>query len=102
SSAVPQDQRLVNWQGVLGLESVEEIYLNSAGAELRQAERFVFPGLSVTAYDGRDSQTRNLGGVNFGQQGFLEVLSSCGLIGSAARVADDALQLILAPNTPSG
>ncbi|KEZ74932.1 peptidase C69, partial [Pseudomonas syringae pv. syringae FF5] len=32
----------------------------------------------------------------------IEVLSSCGLIGSAANVADEALQLILAPNTPSG
>jgi hypothetical protein len=25
---------------------------------LRQAQRFVFPGLDVTAYDGNDSQTR--------------------------------------------
>ncbi|KPW94086.1 TldD/PmbA family protein [Pseudomonas syringae] len=102
SSAVPKDERLVNWQAVLGLETVEQIYLNSAGAELRQAQRFVFPGMSVTAYDGRDSQTRTLGGHNFGQQGGIEVLSSCGLIGSAANVADEALQLILAPNTPSG
>ncbi|MFH7439469.1 TldD/PmbA family protein, partial [Pseudomonas syringae pv. tagetis] len=77
-------------------------YLNSAGAELRQAQRLVFPGMSVKAYDGRDSQTRNLGGDKFGQQGGFEVLSSCGLIGSPARVADEALQLILAPNPPSG
>ncbi|MBN4173022.1 TldD/PmbA protein [Pseudomonas savastanoi pv. glycinea] len=102
SSAVPKDERLVNWQAVLGLETVEQIYLNTAGAELRQAQRFVFPGMSVTAYDGRDSQTRTLGGHNFGQQGGIEVLSSCGLIGSAANVADEALQLILALNTPSG
>ncbi|MCF8986506.1 TldD/PmbA family protein [Pseudomonas syringae] len=102
SRAVPADERLVNWQAILDLETVEQIYLNSAGAQLRQAQRFVFPGMSVTAYDGRDSQTRTLGGHNFGQQGGIEVLSSCGLIGSAANVADEALQLILAPNTPSG
>ncbi|WP_122575908.1 TldD/PmbA family protein [Pseudomonas viridiflava] len=102
STAVPKDERLVNWQAELGLETVEQIYFNTAGAELRQAQRFVFPGMSVTAYDGSDSQTRSLGGQNFGQQGGVEVLSNCGLIGAAATVADQALQLILAPNTPSG
>jgi len=102
SNSVPQDERLVSWQASLGLEMVEQIYLNSAGAEIRQAQRFVYPGMSVTAYDGQDSQTRTLGGDNFGQQGGIEVLSHCGLIGAATVVADQALQLILAPNTPTG
>ena len=102
SAAVPNDERLVNWQVNLGLENVEQIYLNNAGAEIRQAQRFVFPGLSVTAYDGQDSQTRSLGRDNFGQQGGVEVITSCGILGAAATVADQALQLIMAPNTPSG
>ncbi|WP_017902986.1 TldD/PmbA family protein [Pseudomonas asplenii] len=102
SSAVPRDERLVNWEVSLGVSHVEQIYLNSAGAELRQAQRFVFPGLSVTAFDGMDSQTRTLGRENFGQQGGAEVLGRSGLIGAGARVADQALQLLLAPNTPSG
>lgn len=102
SHAVPADERLVDWQASLGLEHVEQIYLNTAGAEIRQAQRFVYPGMTVTAYDGRDSQTRSLGRDNFGQQGGAEVMASCGLVGAAAQVADQALQLILAPNTPSG
>ncbi|WP_297834541.1 TldD/PmbA family protein [Pseudomonas sp.] len=102
SSAVPSDKRLVSWQVSLGLENVEQIYLNTAGAEIRQSQRYVYPGLSVTAYDGTDSQTRSFGRDNFGQQGGAEVISSCGLIGSAAQVANQALQLIMAPNTPSG
>jgi predicted Zn-dependent protease len=102
SAAVPADSRLVNWQVSLGLENVEQIYLNSAGAEIRQAQRFVFPGMSVTAYDGQDSQSRSLGRENFGQQGGAEVIAQCGLIGAAAKVADQALQLIMAPNTPQG
>ncbi|GFM50773.1 peptidase C69 [Pseudomonas cichorii] len=102
SNSVPKDERLVNWQAGLGLENVEQIYLNSAGAEIRQAQRFVFPGLTLTAYDGRDSQTRSLGRDNFGQQGGAEIISNCGLIGAAAQVADQALQLIMAPNTPTG
>ncbi|SEM79940.1 Predicted Zn-dependent protease or its inactivated homolog [Pseudomonas sp. ok272] len=102
SAAVPKDERLVSWEVSLGLAHVEQIYLNSAGAELRQAQRFVYPGLDVTAYDGHDSQTRSLGRENFGQQGSGDVISRCGLIGAAPTVADQALQLLLAPNTPNG
>lgn len=102
SASVPKDERLVNWQVGIGVTQVEQIYLNSAGAELRQAQRFVYPGLDVTAYDGSDSQTRSLGRENFGQQGSGDVISRCGLLGAAPRVADQALQLLLAPNTPQG
>jgi predicted Zn-dependent protease len=58
SAAVPSDPRLVNWRVGLDLTRVEQLYLNNSGAELRQAQRFVYPHLSVTAYDGQDSQTR--------------------------------------------
>ncbi|NBF05386.1 TldD/PmbA family protein [Pseudomonas sp. Fl5BN2] len=102
SASVPKDERLVNWQVGIGVTQVEQIYLNSAGAELRQAQRFVYPGLDVTAYDGNDSQTRSLGRENFGQQGAGDVINRCGLLGAAPRVADQALQLLLAPNTPQG
>ncbi|WPP00271.1 TldD/PmbA family protein [Pseudomonas sp. HR96] len=102
SASVPEDARFTSWQVSLGVTTVEQIYLNNAGAQLRQGQRFVFPGTSVTAYDGHDSQTRTLGRENFGQQGGVEVLERCGLHGSAQRVADQALQLLLAPNTPEG
>ena len=102
SASVPKDERLVSWDVSLGLNHVEQIYLNSAGAELRRAQRFVYPGMSVTAYDGNDSQTRSLGRENFGQQGGADVISRCGLIGAAPKVADQALKLLLAPNTPAG
>ncbi|OCT22288.1 TldD/PmbA family protein [Pseudomonas putida] len=102
SASVPKDGRLVDWQASLGITLVEQTYLNSAGAELRNAQRFIFPGLGVTASDGRDSQSRSLGRENFGQQGGFEVIQRCGLVGAARRIADEALQLLLAPNTPSG
>lgn len=102
SASVPADERLVDWQASLGLEEVEQVYLNSAGAEIRRAQRFVFPGMRVTAWNGTDSQTRTHGGSNFGQQGGAEVIAASGLPGAGARVADEALQLVLAPNAPSG
>ncbi|NIF17677.1 TldD/PmbA family protein [Pantoea sp. Cy-639] len=102
SASVPRDERLVDWQASLGISLVEQTYLNSAGAELRHAQRFIYPGLGVTASDGQDSQSRTLGRDNFGQQGGIEVIERCGLVGAARHVADEALQLLLAPNTPSG
>ena len=102
SASVPKDARLVDWQASLGIGHVEQVFLSSAGAELRHAQRFLFPGVSVTASDGHDSQSRSLGRENFGQQGGLEVIERCGLVGASAHIADQALQLLLAPNTPSG
>jgi len=102
SASVPKDSRLVDWQASLGISLVEQTYLNSAGAQLRHAQRFLFPGVGVTASDGQDSQSRSLGRDNFGQQGGFEVIERCGLVGAARRVADEALQLLLAPNTPNG
>ena len=102
SASVPKDERLVHWQASIGITHVEQIYLSSAGAELRQAQRFVYPSFDVTAYDGNDSQTRSLGRENFGQQGGADVISRCGLVGAGPQVADQALQLLLAPNTPQG
>ena len=102
SASIPDDPRFASWQVNLGIQEVEQIYLNSAGAQICQAFRFIYPGLTVTASDGQDSQTRSLGGSNFGQQGAGEVIERCGLVGSGKRIADEALQLLLAPNTPEG
>ncbi len=102
SARIPADPRLVNWNLFLGSERHEQLYLNSAGAEQWQDLRFTYPGISVTAFDGSDSQTRSFGGYHSGQQGGSEVLQRLGFAGAAAQVADEALQLLLAPNTPSG
>ncbi|WP_271412063.1 TldD/PmbA family protein [Pseudomonas sp. Q1-7] len=102
SATLPADPRLVNWTLYIGSERHEQLYLNSAGAEQWQDLRFTYPGISVTVFDGHDSQSRSFGGYHSGQQGGAEVLQRLGFAGAAARVADEALQLLLAPNTPSG
>ncbi|WP_330115348.1 TldD/PmbA family protein [Pseudomonas sp. JS3066] len=102
SARIPNDARLVNWSLYLDSQRHEQLYLNSAGAEQWQDLRFTYPGISVTAFDGSDSQTRSFGGYGSGQQGGTEVLQRLGFVGAAERVADEALQLLLAPNTPSG
>lgn len=102
SALIPRDARLVDSHVGLTFTDHEQIYLNSAGACLRRAQRYVFPQIGVTASDERDSQSRSFGGTHLARQGGAEVLSQLGVIGSAAHIADEALQLLLAPNTPSG
>ncbi|MGO4581052.1 TldD/PmbA family protein [Cupriavidus sp. 2TAF22] len=102
SAGVPADARIVNYVAYLSHQFQEQLYLNSAGAEQWQAQRFVYPGISVTAFDGSDSQTRTFGGFGSGQQGGFEVVGRLGFAGAAPRVADEALQLLLAPNAPTG
>ncbi|MGD9943041.1 MAG: TldD/PmbA family protein [Burkholderiaceae bacterium] len=69
-----------------------------------QRLRFVEPNLEATAERDGESQTRSLGGQynGFCRQGGGEVLQQSGLIGGGARVADEALQLLAAPNCPTG
>lgn len=102
SARVPRDERLVDWYAGLTFTATEQIYLNSAGACLRRAQQYVFPQLGVTASDGTDSQHRSFGGTHLARQGGAEVIDQLGLVGTASRIADQALQLLLAPNTPSG
>ncbi len=102
SALIPQDARLVDSHVGLTFTEHEQIYLNSAGACLRRAQRYVFPQVGVTASDEHDSQSRSFGGTHLARQGGAEVLQQLGVIGSTARIADEVLQLLLAPNTPNG
>ncbi len=102
SARVPEDERLVDWYAGLTFTATEQIYLNSAGARLRRAQHYVFPQLGVTASNGADSQHRSFGGTHQARQGGAEVIDQLGLVGSATRITDEALQLLLAPNTPTG
>jgi predicted Zn-dependent protease len=69
-----------------------------------QAFDFVEPNLEATAADDSGAQTRSLAGQynGFCQQGGFEVIERSGLVGSGARIADEALQLLAAQNCPSG
>ncbi|MGV8604173.1 TldD/PmbA family protein, partial [Pseudomonas aeruginosa] len=102
SAKVPLDERLVNGSVFLEVSRQEQLYLNSAGADRYHEQRYVYPGARLTAYHDQDSQTRSFGGHHAGQQGGAKVIERLGLVGATPRIADQALQLLAAPNTPSG
>ncbi len=97
------DPRIVDWHTVLWHVRAETLYLTSEGGRVRQRFSYIVPGLSATANAKAETQTRSFGGLRENcRQGGLEVLDSIGFRSAAPRIAQEALQLLAAPNCPSG
>ncbi|HEX8010552.1 MAG TPA: TldD/PmbA family protein [Casimicrobiaceae bacterium] len=97
------DPRIVDWEATVETRTAEHRYLTSAGGDVVQRYRFVMPGIAVTAHADGDTQTRTLNGYRgLAQQGGEAMLERFEFVGSGRRVADEALQLLCAPNCPSG
>ena len=97
------DPRIVERTASVQLTHTDQLYITGDGVRIDQRFRFVMPQLSVAAHADGDTQVRTLGG-NYGTlaQGGIEVLARYGFDGAGARVAGEALQLLAAPNCPSG
>jgi predicted Zn-dependent protease len=93
------DGRVVERQAMIELIDEERVYLTNTGGELRQRFHYVVPHMRVTANQGSDTQARSL---DHAQQGGYEQVERSGFIGSGARLAEEALKLLAAPNCPSG
>jgi predicted Zn-dependent protease len=104
SKACKVDPRVVDWYASLTMVRSSQLYLSSNGADVQQDFQYVVPNLAVTANEGIDTQTRSLGGQYNGycRQGGLDVLEQAEFHGSGERVAHEALELLAAPNCPSG
>src|SRR5258706_4325625 len=93
------DERIVEREASLELIEDERVYLTNTGGELRQRFRYTVPHMRVAANRGKDTQVRSL---DHAQQGGFEQVERSGFIGSGRRLGEQALQLLTAPNCPSG
>ena len=98
------DDRIVDWEANLWTTVTRQAYFTADGGDVRQQFHFVVPNLSATAYAKGESQTRTHGGRynGFCQQGGLEILDAFGMNGAGREVAEGALELLAAPNCPTG
>ncbi|SOB52413.1 TldD/PmbA family protein [Pseudomonas lundensis] len=97
SRQVPQDARLVHWASRVRVVREQQLYVDTLGNDIQRSLQQMYAHLEVTAYDGHDSQRRSL---DVAQQGSAAIVTQASLSDQARRVADQALQLLLAPNTP--
>jgi len=93
------DPRIV--ERFMAIERVEEErrFFTNTGGNLRQRFRYSLPHARVTANDGTETQSRSL---DHARQGGFEQIAIASFVGCGARLAGEALQLLLAPNCPSG
>lgn len=100
------DPRIVDWQASLWTVRSRQLALSAEpgdGFALQEFD-YAMPGLHVVAHADGLTQVRSWGGRynGFCQQGGLEVIEGSGFIGSGRSTAEEALQLLGAPNCPSG
>ena len=102
SERLKSDERIVDWWAGLWFTQTRSLYLTSAGGRIEQDLAQMAPMMSVTANQGRETQTRSLHGHGPCRQGGLEVLSEIGFLSAAPKLASEVIELLDAPNCPSG
>jgi len=103
SRAAAIDPRIVDWEATVDVMTATHRLVTSEGGDIVQRYRFLFPGMAVTAHADGDTQTRTLHGHRgICQQGGDEILARFAYEGAMRRIAGEALELLAAPNCPSG
>jgi predicted Zn-dependent protease len=103
SAEAGKDPRIVDWEALVDVRHATHRFVTSEGADVLQRYRFLYPSISVTAHADGVTQQRSLNGQRgICQQGGPEILARFGFLGSGRRVAEEALELLAAPNCPSG
>jgi predicted Zn-dependent protease len=97
-----QHASIEDWEAGLWYGEREMLLVRADGGHLRQSHAFVLPTLSASANEGADTQTRSFGGHAKCRQGGLEVLEETGFLEAPEYVAAEAVELLAAPNCPSG
>ena len=102
SQAAGCDPRIVDWEALVDVRHATHRLFTSEGGGVVQRFRFLFPSIGVTAHDDGVTQQRSLNGYRgICQQGGIEILARFGFDGAGRRIAEEALELIAAPNCPS-
>ncbi len=93
------NDKIVDWQAELWWLQTEQLYLTNDGGEIQQSHQYLIPDFRVTANQGVDTQYRSFS--EYGRQGGLEILDQIGFVGKGQQLAEEALQLLAAPNCPT-
>ncbi len=94
--------KIVDWSAALWHNDVETLYLTADGGRVHQRFYMLGPKMRATASDAGESQTRTFGGFSYCQQGGMEVLDRYHTLDAPGRIAEEALELLAAPNCPTG
>ena len=102
SESLKISDKIVDWSASLWNTEDRSLYLTSGGGRVEQALTFLVPHIEVVANDGADTQIRTLAGRGFCRQSGWELLAGVGFDAIGPQLAQEALQLLDAPDCPSG
>jgi predicted Zn-dependent protease len=102
SETLKNDERIADWEASLWHTESDTLFVTADGGRVHQVFSYVVPMLSATANAGAETQTRTFAGRGYCRQGGLEVLDQCAFRDAAPRISAEAVQLLLAPNCPTG
>jgi predicted Zn-dependent protease len=102
SRALKVGPKIVDWSATLWHVRSERTFVTSGGGEAYQDFDRLIPMLRATANEGNETETRTFGHMAWVRQQGLELLESARFFELAATIGDEALQLLAAPNCPSG
>ncbi|TAK98411.1 MAG: TldD/PmbA family protein [Rhodospirillaceae bacterium] len=96
------NERIVNWQAGLSFTDEEVVIATSEGGFIRQRYGLIVPDLEASASAESETQTRTFGRGGTIRQGGLEALDDLGFWNAGPRIAGEALELLAAPDCPTG
>ncbi len=96
------DEAIADWAAGLWHTDTEMLHVTTNGGHVLQRFEYLVPELRAAANCDAETQTRTFGAGQHCRQGGLEVLDQIGFRDAAPRIAAEALELLDAPNCPSG
>lgn len=96
------DDKIVDWHAALTHRDVDTCLMQAGGGMVRQHYHFMVPSMAAIANEGAETVRRTFGGFRLARQGGLEVLKGTGYLDAAPRTAAEALEVLAAPDCPSG
>ncbi|MCP4344486.1 MAG: TldD/PmbA family protein [Desulfobacterales bacterium] len=94
---------IVDWETSIQTSEVCSFYVTSGGGEIFQQFSYLLPDISVTANRGSETHTRTISGVRgYCRQGGLEVIDEMKFREAGTRIAEQAAELLDAPDCPAG
>jgi len=94
---------IVDWHTMLWHVKKDSYYITSRGGEVFQTFSYVIPDMGVTANRGSETQKRNIEGMMaLGKQGGFEIFDIELFKEAGERIVREALELLDAPDCPTG
>ena len=90
-----------NWGASFRYNKLETLFTDTNGSKFRQNISYILPQLIACAEHKKQIQTRTFGGHAHARQTGYNFLKESNLINQARQIANDAIELSMAPNCPS-